>query len=296
MDLTLRPVEEDLPKPAVLMPSVVSRGKRPPRNMTATDKVYAIQRVRNGETKASVSRSIGVPESTLRGWCKNEQKLRFMSRQQQQQTNFALKESSSTFYGMEYSIMSASDSNPEQQPAEKKFCGLESITNFNSPVGPSPLPFLNSASASSSCTDKAYAIQRVRNGESRALVSRSIGVSETTLRGWIKNDQKIRSMGGVDPPSACGMSGLGMKDSSNSEQFFNSENLNIFNNMMDPYAPTPSNSSSNFIDYFCEPALQPVNNPAIFWSPASILNTDYAELSQMQNLYLTALFSSMGSK
>ncbi|XP_030380867.1 protein distal antenna-related [Scaptodrosophila lebanonensis] len=58
-----------------------SRGKRPLRNLTPNDKVRAIQRIHNGETKASVSRDIGVPESTLRGWCKNEQKLRFMCRQ-----------------------------------------------------------------------------------------------------------------------------------------------------------------------------------------------------------------------
>lgn len=58
-----------------------TRGKRPLRNLTPTDKVRAIQRIHNGETKASVSRDIGVPESTLRGWCKNEQKLRFMCRQ-----------------------------------------------------------------------------------------------------------------------------------------------------------------------------------------------------------------------
>uniref|UniRef100_W8BKE5 Protein distal antenna-related n=1 Tax=Ceratitis capitata TaxID=7213 RepID=W8BKE5_CERCA len=58
-----------------------ARGKRPLRNLTPNDKVRAIQRIHNGETKASVSRDIGVPESTLRGWCKNEQKLRFMCHQ-----------------------------------------------------------------------------------------------------------------------------------------------------------------------------------------------------------------------
>lgn len=41
----------------------------------------AIQRIHDGESKASVARDIGVPESTLRGWCKNEDKLRCMSRQ-----------------------------------------------------------------------------------------------------------------------------------------------------------------------------------------------------------------------
>ncbi|XP_037963166.2 protein distal antenna [Plutella xylostella] len=56
-----------------------SKGKRPMRALTAGDKIEAIQRVNDGESKASVARDIGVPESTLRGWCKNEDKLRYMS-------------------------------------------------------------------------------------------------------------------------------------------------------------------------------------------------------------------------
>ncbi|XP_039968758.1 protein distal antenna-related [Bactrocera tryoni] len=58
-----------------------THGKRPLRNLTPNDKIRAIQRIHQGETKASVSRDIGVPESTLRGWCKNEHKLRFMCSQ-----------------------------------------------------------------------------------------------------------------------------------------------------------------------------------------------------------------------
>lgn len=60
-----------------------SKGKRPLRHLTATDKINAIQRIHDGESKASVARDIGVPESTLRGWCKNEDKLRSMSLQSQ---------------------------------------------------------------------------------------------------------------------------------------------------------------------------------------------------------------------
>lgn len=58
-----------------------NKGKRPLRHLTASDKIDAIQRIHDGESKASVARDIGVPESTLRGWCKNEDKLRSMSRQ-----------------------------------------------------------------------------------------------------------------------------------------------------------------------------------------------------------------------
>lgn len=49
------------------------------RALTPSDKIEAIQRVNDGESKASVARDIGVPESTLRGWCKNEDKLRYMT-------------------------------------------------------------------------------------------------------------------------------------------------------------------------------------------------------------------------
>lgn len=58
-----------------------NKGKRPLRHLTASDKIDAIQRIHDGESKASVARDIGVPESTLRGWCKNEDKLRSMTRQ-----------------------------------------------------------------------------------------------------------------------------------------------------------------------------------------------------------------------
>lgn len=60
-----------------------NKGKRPLRHLSATDKINAIQRIHDGESKASVARDIGVPESTLRGWCKNEEKLRNMSLQGQ---------------------------------------------------------------------------------------------------------------------------------------------------------------------------------------------------------------------
>ena len=39
------------------------------------DKLNAIMRVRNGESKTAVARDIDVPESTLRGWCKAEEKI-----------------------------------------------------------------------------------------------------------------------------------------------------------------------------------------------------------------------------
>ncbi|XP_075982634.1 protein distal antenna-like isoform X2 [Anticarsia gemmatalis] len=59
--------------------TMATKGKRPMRALTPSDKIEAIQRVNDGESKASVARDIGVPESTLRGWCKNEDKLRYMT-------------------------------------------------------------------------------------------------------------------------------------------------------------------------------------------------------------------------
>lgn len=53
--------------------------KRSMRQLSVQEKISAVQRVHDGESKASVARMIGVPESTLRGWCKNEMKLRTMT-------------------------------------------------------------------------------------------------------------------------------------------------------------------------------------------------------------------------
>ncbi|GLH07725.1 Protein distal antenna [Gryllus bimaculatus] len=54
--------------------------KRPIRQLSVHEKLEAIRRVHSGESKASVARDIGVPESTLRGWCKSEDKLRNVAR------------------------------------------------------------------------------------------------------------------------------------------------------------------------------------------------------------------------
>jgi len=46
---------------------------------TVSDKVNAVERVSNGESQVKVSRDLGVSESTLRGWLKDEEKLLFIS-------------------------------------------------------------------------------------------------------------------------------------------------------------------------------------------------------------------------
>ncbi|XP_018345004.1 PREDICTED: protein distal antenna-related-like [Trachymyrmex septentrionalis] len=53
-----------------LDPSKRSRQARQRRLRSPETKIHAVNRVHNGESKAAVARSINVPESTLRGWCK----------------------------------------------------------------------------------------------------------------------------------------------------------------------------------------------------------------------------------
>eukprot|EP00099_Drosophila_melanogaster_P026013 NP_726137.2 distal antenna-young, isoform C [Drosophila melanogaster] len=54
----------------------IPRGKRPRVQVSLDDKERAIARIRGGETKAGISRELGVPESTVRGWVKRaEQRL-----------------------------------------------------------------------------------------------------------------------------------------------------------------------------------------------------------------------------
>ncbi|EDW35896.1 GL17502 [Drosophila persimilis] len=49
------------------------RGKRPRVQVSMEQKEQAIARILNGETKAGISRELGVPESTVRGWVKRSE-------------------------------------------------------------------------------------------------------------------------------------------------------------------------------------------------------------------------------
>ena len=46
------------------------KNKRGLQQLSDIQKMEAITKVQKGETKAAVAREFGVPESTLRGWCK----------------------------------------------------------------------------------------------------------------------------------------------------------------------------------------------------------------------------------
>ncbi|XP_045466903.1 uncharacterized protein LOC123675566 [Harmonia axyridis] len=63
------------------MPPTKGTSKRATRAKMPWEKMKAITRVRAGESKAAVARSIDVPESTLRGWCKNAEKIESTTRQ-----------------------------------------------------------------------------------------------------------------------------------------------------------------------------------------------------------------------
>ncbi|KAG5309285.1 DAN protein, partial [Acromyrmex insinuator] len=89
------------------MPRTESRqaGKRPLRALTPQEKIDAINRVHNGESKAAVARDIGVPESTLRGWCKAEEKI--LSQANNLKTSVATLPGTSL--GFEHVLTSSSD-------------------------------------------------------------------------------------------------------------------------------------------------------------------------------------------
>ena len=56
-----------------------------------------------------------------------------------------------------------------------------------------------------SVTEKLDAVSRVKNGESQAKVSRDLGMSDSTLRGWIKEELKLREyVHNLD--ESCGLS------------------------------------------------------------------------------------------
>ena len=43
-----------------------------------------------------------------------------------------------------------------------------------------------------SVAEKLAVVDRLKNGESQAQVSRSLGVAESTMRGWIKDESRLR--------------------------------------------------------------------------------------------------------
>lgn len=46
------------------------------KNYTIEEKLQVIEKVKSGVSKASIFRESGIPEGTIRGWVKEEEKLR----------------------------------------------------------------------------------------------------------------------------------------------------------------------------------------------------------------------------
>lgn len=95
-------------------------GKRPLRALSAAEKMEAIQRVHDGESKASVARDIGVPESTLRGWCKSEHKIRGMARNSSTPDSEAHSPASSSGANVTNSQAGTSHSSEDEGPIQKR--------------------------------------------------------------------------------------------------------------------------------------------------------------------------------
>ncbi|EGI67787.1 Protein distal antenna [Acromyrmex echinatior] len=117
------------------MPRTESRqaGKRPLRALTPQEKIDAINRVHNGESKAAVARDIGVPESTLRGWCKAEEKI--LSQANNLKTSAATLPGTSL--GFEHVLTSSFDNNilphPYKPSSSNSVTGVtfDAVNNYN---------------------------------------------------------------------------------------------------------------------------------------------------------------------
>ncbi|XP_023027242.2 uncharacterized protein [Leptinotarsa decemlineata] len=147
-----------------------TKTKRPLRSLSAHEKLDAIGRVHNGESKASVARDIGVPESTLRGWCKNESKISYLSRQSSPETDESLEQSNAKKIKIE---------EPEMQPFD-----LSLKINGTSYSHDSPLDYTKSDSPNRSLnvtdkidTPKTAIPERDRNRVELARLSAELGLN-----------------------------------------------------------------------------------------------------------------------
>lgn len=55
---------------------MASSQSRKRKAYSITEKLGVVDRIRSGETQVKVSRELGIADSTLRGWLKDEEKLR----------------------------------------------------------------------------------------------------------------------------------------------------------------------------------------------------------------------------
>ena len=123
-------------------------GKRPLRALSASEKMDAIQRVHEGESKASVARDIGVPESTLRGWCKSEHKIRGMARNSSTPDSEAHSPASSSGANVAAGNMAGGSANLSSED-EGGPCVKKSKMDQQTPVSSASTSFVNDVCADS---------------------------------------------------------------------------------------------------------------------------------------------------
>ncbi|XP_066249392.1 protein distal antenna-like [Euwallacea similis] len=155
--------------------SAAKAGKRPLRSLTPQEKLSAIKRVSvGGESKASVARDIGVPESTLRGWCKNQEKISYQVRTSPQS---ALEESPETASN----ILPVNKRIKLEEPLEEPFnLSLKGEINSSSDPGSSSGQGSSSVSPNSDGSFNGYAPVKAEPAEPPNSRSKCETVSPAT--------------------------------------------------------------------------------------------------------------------
>lgn len=153
------------------------------RSLTAHEKLEAIRRVHDGESKASVARDIGVPESTLRGWCKNEDKISYLSRQSSPDTDESL-ESQSKKIRLDDSAMqpfnlSLKSNNGAFSPNSENRYGVSECPKNEPDPSKVPLNLNTKTETPKSTTD--HLTERERNRAELARMSVELGLNRPEM-------------------------------------------------------------------------------------------------------------------
>ncbi|XP_013117808.2 uncharacterized protein LOC106095106 [Stomoxys calcitrans] len=152
--------------------------------------------------------------------------------------------------------------------------------------------------------DKVAAILRIRQGATKASISRAINVPESTIRGWCKNERKLRQLCGLEEASAMDVIANPYQDTvvtlpcdDNPSASISStaaaslendhplimEKIFSFNDTLQKLKDLNIGTSMHKLEAIHNP------NSMIYTSSASILNAEYSQLAVAQNVYLSAL-------
>jgi len=144
------------------------------RSLNVTRKLTAIKRVQNGETEAVVARELEIPISTLSNWLQSPESIIYEGEMLTQLLQLCVStEEDNT------STSSSAASMPRDNARNTACDRMPETCKISSRL--------------MSPEQKLEAVKRVQNGETKASVAKSIRVPESTLRGWCKSEQKLRS-------------------------------------------------------------------------------------------------------